>query len=102
MPSIATGVPAAVRGEEAGSTCTTSGAVELEGVGKELGVIGSTRESAGSFWLAKICVYCPAEVSASPIIAVWLPVVVQLPRMLSRWPQHALLSGVVQSRLVPP
>ena len=89
-------------GEEAGSTCTTSGDADVAGVGSELGVIGSTSGSAGFFWLAKICAYWPPEVSASPIMAVWLPVVVQLPRMLSRWPQQSMLSGVVHLMLVPP
>ena len=64
--------------------------------------MGSTSESAGFTWLAKSSAYWPADVFPSPIMAVWPPVVVQFPRMLSRWPQQALLPGEVQSRLVPP
>ena len=82
---MVTGVPAAVLGEESGSTWTTSGADAVAGVGRELGVSGSASGVvAGSSWLAKICVYWPPLVSASPIWAVWVPVVVQLPKMLSR------------------
>ena len=74
----------------------------VDGVGSVLGVRGSMRESAGSSWFMKIWVYWPVLVSASPIWAVWLPVVVQGPRMLSRWPQHEASVADVQERLVPP
>ena len=84
MPSIVTGVPAAVLEEEAGMTWTTSGAAAVDGVGRPLGVTGSMSLSAGSIWLAKSWVYCPELVSASPICAFCVPVVAQGQRMLSR------------------
>ena len=65
-------------------TWTTSGAAAVDGVGSVLGVRVSTRVSAGSCWFMKIWVYWPEVVSASPIWAVCVPVVVQGPRMLSR------------------
>src|SRR5271157_6630818 len=98
---MVTGVPAPVFGDDDGSTCTTSGTAAVDGVGRELGVTVSTSESAGSGWVAKISAYWPVDVLASPIMAVWVPLVVTLPRMLSRWPQHRLSVGRAQSRLVP-
>ena len=65
-------------------TCTTSGAAAVDGVGSALGVRVSTRASAGSCWFMKIWAYWPEVVSPSPIWAVWLSVVVQGPRMVSR------------------
>ena len=38
-------------------TWTTSGAAAVDGVGSELGVMGSMRVSAGSTWFMKIWVY---------------------------------------------
>ncbi len=103
MPSIVTGVPAAVLDVDAGKTWTTSGTAAVLGVGSEPGVMVSVSVSAGSTWLAKIWVYWPAVVSASPIWAVWVPLmVVQLPRILSRCPQQSTSPGEVQSALVPP
>ena len=99
---MVTCVPAAVFGDDAGSTWTTSGAAGVDGVGNELGVTGSTSGSDGLFSFMKICVYWPALVSASPITPVVLAVFAQLPRMVSRWPQHPPLPEDVQSRLVPP
>ena len=99
---MVTGVPAPVLEDEDGNTCTTSGAVAVDGVGNALGLIVSTRGSAGSGLVAKISAYWPVDVLPAPIAAVWEPLVVTVPRMLSRWPQHPLSVGWVQSRLVPP
>src|SRR5271163_2123889 len=99
---MVTGVPAPVLALEAGMTWTTSGAAAVDGVGSVLGVRVSVRESAGSSWFMKIWVYWPVLVSASPICAVWVPVVVQGPRMFSRWPQHPPAPADVQWRFVPP
>src|ERR1700683_3118976 len=99
---MVTGVPAPVRALEAGVTWTTSGGAAVDGVGSVLGVTASVRASAGSSWFMKIWVYWPELVSASPIWAVWLTVVVQGPRMWSRCPQPPAAPADVQSRLVPP
>ena len=42
----------------------------MDGVGREPGVMRSTKESAGFTWVAKISAYWPADVLPSPIIAV--------------------------------
>lgn len=93
---------AAVLGDEAGSTWTTSGALGLIGVGSELGVRLSTKESAGLVWLAKIWAYWPSAVSPSPICGVVVPVVLQGPRMALRWPQQSVDEAEAHNRLVPP
>ena len=97
-----TGVPAAAFDVEAGLSWTTSGGAGVDGVGSAPGAMVSTGTSGVPVWFMKTWVYWPAFVSASPICAVWLPLVVQDPRMLSRWPQHPDMSWGVHSRLVPP
>ena len=79
-----TGVPAAAVAVEEGRTWTTSGAAGVVGVGNAPGVMVSTSVCGVPVWFMKICVYWPAFVSASPIWAVWLPLVVHGPKMLSR------------------
>ena len=65
-------------------TWTTSGAAAVDGVGSVLGVRVSMPGRPGPPGWQKSWVYWPETVSASPIWAVCVPLVVQGPRMLSR------------------